>query len=135
MQATITVDTGLRQLLQPLLAVRHPHLRPLVSVRDDARRLALYYGQPPACEPGCEGLRGAVRAIHGAGLWVGDLVSCIGLDNAGRVVLTGVGSTWDLRDPFAGHPAAHTYDLRVRWRQQGDLLQLDQLADALISCP
>ena len=38
---------------------------------------------------------------------------------------------WDLDDPFRGHPSTRgAGDLRIAWRQQGDLLQLaDMTAD------
>lgn len=134
MQATITYDTGLRRLLQPLLAVRHAHLRPLLAISANAHSLSLHYGRPDACQSPCDGVRGALRAIHAAGLWVGDVLAGVGLDELGRVVLSGVGSGWDLADPFAGHPAAVGYDLRIGWRQRGDILQLDDISGALTRC-
>lgn len=134
MQALIEYDTALRRLLQSLLAVRHPHLRPLQAIRVSDSAMVLHYGQPGACDEVCDGLGGAVRAVHSAGLWVGTLVECVGLDERGRVVLSGVGLDWDLADPFAGHPSTTGYDLRVKWRQQGDLLQLDDIEGALTHC-
>lgn len=44
-------------------------------------------------------------------------------------MVTGVGASWDLSDPFAGHPSAGDHDLRIRWRQAGDLHGLAGLAD------
>ncbi len=134
MQATIENDSVHRRLLQPLMAVRHPHLRPLQAVRvcDDA--LWLHYGQPGPCQLSCDGLRGALGAVHAAGLWVGDVLQSTGLDEQGRVVLAGIGASWDLRDPFAGHPSTTGFDLRIAWRQRGDLLQLDDIESALTQC-
>jgi hypothetical protein len=134
MQATIDYDTTLRQLLQPLLGVRHPHLRPLRAVRISEGRMALHYGRAQECAVGCDGIRGALQAIHAAGLWIGNVLESIGLDERGRVVFTGVGSNWDLRDPFAGHPSVTGYDLRVKWRQRGDDLQLSDLEGELTRC-
>lgn len=134
MQATIDYDTTLRRLLQPLLCVRHPHLRPLQAVRITDGQMALHYGQTQECGAGCDGVAGALRAIHAAGLWVGNVLEAIGLDERGRVVLTGIGSHWDLADPFAGHPAVTGYDLRVTWRQRGDELQLQDLENELTRC-
>lgn len=134
MQATIVFDSALRRLLQPLLAVRHAHLRPLIAVQVSDTTLSLHYGQASACEAGCDGLRGALRAVHDAGLWVGNLLDSVGLDDRGRVVLTDVGTQWDLADPFAGHPSCTGYDLRVKWRQRGDELQLQQVEGELTRC-
>lgn len=134
MEATVAYDTALRRLLQPLLAVRHPHLRPLLAVQVSDATLSLHYGQSAPCTTGCEGLRGAMRAVHAAGLWVGNMLEAIGLDDLGRVVLSDVGAHWDLADPFAGHPSTSGYDLRVAWRQRGDDLQLRDLECDLTQC-
>lgn len=134
MQAAISHDARLRPLLQPLLSVRHPHLQPLEAIVVGEEGLRLWFGQPQPCGPGCDGVAGAVRAVHGVGLWVGDLLSTIGFDDDGRVVLNGVGAHWDLGDPFAGHPSVHEYGLRIQWRQQSDLLQLVDLSGRLIAC-
>ncbi len=134
MQATIDYDTTLRRLLQPLLGVRHPHLRPLRAVRITEGRMALHYGEAQPCGSGCDGIRGAMRAVHAAGLWIGNVLESIGLDERGRVVLSGVGSAWDLTDPFAGHPSVTEFDLRVSWRQRGDDLQLRDLEGELTRC-
>ena len=134
MQASIQYDTALRRLLQKLLVVRHAHLRPLQAIRVSDSDMALHYGQPGPCQAACGGLGGALRAVHAAGLWVGALVECVGLDETGRVVLSGVGSSWNLSDPFAGHPSTTGYDLRVGWRQRGDLLQLHDIEGALTRC-
>jgi len=122
-------------LLQPLLTVRHAHLRPLEALARGQESVSLHYGEPGPCAYGCDGIVGALRAVHRAGLWVGDLLAAIGLDSSGRVILTGVGSTWDLADPFAGHPAAGgVRDLRVGWRQRSDLAQLPRLSRDLLRC-
>ncbi len=134
MLGRMTVDAQLRRLLQPLMSVRHAHLRPLQAMTSGSRRLSLHYGDPEACSSGCEGLLGALRAVHAAGLWVGDLSKAISFDERGRVTLTGVGTAWDLIDPFADHPSAGAPDLRVRWRQRADLLQLRSLPDHLVAC-
>jgi hypothetical protein len=134
MRATIAYDVHLRRLLQSLLGVRHPHLRPLLAVRMGPPAISLYYGDPQPCARGCDGIQGAVRAVHRAGLWVGGLVPALGLDASGRIVLSGVGASWDLRDPFAGHPSARAFDLRVPWRQSRDLHELDGVEDVLRQC-
>lgn len=68
-------------------------------------------------------------------MWVGDLTSAVGFDDVGRVVLIDVGRWWDLSDPFRGHPSTRGQsDLRIPWRQEGDLLQLADLSEALIRC-
>lgn len=134
MQATIDYDTTLRRLLQSLLAVRHPHLRPLQAIRITEGRMALHYGVAEECGATCDGVRGALRAVHAAGLWVGHVLESIGFDERGRVVLTGVGSDWDLTDPFAGHPSVSGSDLRVKWRQRGDDLQMCDLENELTRC-
>lgn len=134
MQAAIPSDTAWHRLLQPLLTVKHPHLQPLeiVSMRSDGMQLR--YGQSGPCPPLCTGLWGAVRAVHGAGLWVGDLLSSLGLDGVGRSVLLGVGSRWVLTDPFAGHPSVHGDDLRIGWRQRSDLHLLATLDQVTTDC-
>lgn len=134
MRATIDNDSVLRRLLQPLMSVRHPHLRPLTAVRIAGRNLSLHYGQPGPCDQSCDGVRGAMHRLHAAGLWIGDVVESLGLDERGRVVLSGVGAQWDLSDPFAGHPSVKGYDLRVGWRQQSDDLQLQAIDNALTRC-
>lgn len=134
MEATIDNDCALRRLLQPLMSVRHAHLRPLLAVRITGSEMSLHYGQPQLCERACDGLRGAMLRLHAAGLWIGELVESLGLDDRGRVVLSGVGSQWDLTDPFAGHPCVKDYDLRVAWRQRGDELQLQAIDNALTRC-
>lgn len=134
MQATVVNDSALRRLLQPLMAVRHAHVRPLLAVRIARSELSLHYGQPGPCAAACDGIRGALDAVHAAGLWVGNLVESVGFDDRGRIVLSGLGSSWDLKDPFAGHPCTTGYDLRVRWRQRGDLLQLEDLSEELMQC-
>lgn len=134
MQAAVSHDARLRPLLQPLLSVRHAHLQPLEAIVLAQQGLRLCFGQPGPCDTGCDGVAGAIRAVHEAGLWVGDVLSAIGFDDTGRVVVNGVGAHWDLTDPFAGHPSVHEYGLRIRWRQQGDLLQLVDLAGRLITC-
>lgn len=134
MQATIDYDTTLRRLLQSLLAVRHPHLRPLQAIRITDGQMALHYGLAEQCGATCDGVRGALRSVHAAGLWVGNVLESIGLDDRGRVVLTGVGSSWDLSDPFAGHPCVTGPDLRVNWRQRGDEFQLRELESELTRC-
>ncbi|MEZ5185803.1 MAG: hypothetical protein R2720_08660 [Candidatus Nanopelagicales bacterium] len=127
MQITIANDHRVHPYLQALLPIRHAHLRPLLAVGVGARRITLHYGRPGPCLPDCTGVEPALRAIHDAGLWVGDLVEAVGLDDVGRVVLNGVGSKWELHDPFAGHPATRgEFDLRIAWRQRGDLLQLSR---------
>jgi hypothetical protein len=66
---------------------------------------------------------------------VGNVRNALGLDACGRVVLGDVGSAWDLRDPFQGHPSARGgYDLRIAWRQHGDVLQLADMAADLMHC-
>ncbi|HNL52609.1 MAG TPA: hypothetical protein PKL68_11720 [Actinomycetota bacterium] len=127
-------DAQLRRLLQPLMSVRHAHLRPLEAVTSGVSGLSLHYGEPEACVAGCEGLVGAIRALHAAGLWVGDLSSSLARYGSGRVILSGVGSTWELRDPFRDHPSATTADLRVAWRQRSDRDQLGRLAGHLVTC-
>lgn len=134
MRATICHDEHLRDLLRPLLAVRHSHLQPLEAVGVSAEGYTLHYGQPDPCRPDCDGVPGALNAVHEAGLWVGDVLASVGFDNAGRVVLTGVGSSWNLTDPFAGHPSVTGFDLRITWRQQGDLLQMADLMGRLVTC-
>lgn len=134
MQATTDYNPALRQLLQPLLAVRHPHLRPLQAIRITEDRMVLHYGTAEQCDETCDGVRGAMRAIHAAGLWVGNVLEAIGLDESGRVVLSQVGSDWDLCDPFAGHPSVSGYDLRVKWRQRADEQQMRDLESELTRC-
>ena len=135
MRATTIFDPGLRHLLQPLLSLRHAHLRPLDAVTVGAGLVCLEYGQPGACEPGCGGLEDALLTVHRAGLWVGDVRAAVGLDDVGRVVLAGVGSSWDLSDPFAGHPATRGEPgLRVPWRQRADLAQVSRLAPQVRLC-
>ncbi len=135
MQATTTFDVRLRRLLQSLLTVRHPHLRPLETVTTGRHTVSLLYGEPSQCPPACDGVAGAVRAVHGAGLWVGDLLAAIGLDGVGRVVLTGVGCSWSLADPFADHPATRgRQDLRIAWRQRADLAELSKMPGDLLAC-
>lgn len=134
MQASVVYDVSRRRLLAPLMAVRHAHLRPLTAVRAGSAALSLHYDQAADCGPECDGLAGAVRAVHDAGLWVGNLLSAVGLDEAGRWVLGGVGSAWDLADPFAGHPAARGVDLRIPWRQVADVRDLAELPAAVTHC-
>ena len=134
MQASVAHDVSRRRLLQPLMAVRHPHLDPLTAVRAGSSSLSLHYGQSDPRGPVCEGIAGALRAVHAAGLWVGDLLAAVGLDEAGRWVLSGVGSAWDLADPFAGHPAATGHDLRIPWRQACDIRDLAGLPPAVTHC-
>ncbi len=129
-----SIDVQLRRLWQPLMSVRHAHLRPLEAVTSGATRMSLHYGEPDACAPGCEGLWGALRALHAAGLWVGDVSKMVTQHESGRTILSGVGSAWDLRDPFADHPSAHTSDLRVDWRQRSDLEQVGRLPEHLVRC-
>ncbi len=83
---------------------------------------------------GCEGLAGAMRALHAAGLWVGDLSSSLARYGSGRLILSGVGSAWELRDPFREHPSATIADLRVAWRQRSDRDQLGRLAADMVNC-
>ncbi len=128
------MDVRLRALLQPLMSVRHAHLRPLEAVTSGANRLSLHYGEPQVCPPECDGLWGAVRILHAAGLWVGDVSRALVRDASGRVVLSGVGSVWDLSDPFADHPSAGASDLRVTWRQRADRAQMGRLDPGLLSC-
>ena len=135
MQPITSQDAGLSTLLNLLIRVSHAHLRPLRSVQLATDGMRLGYGQPPVCEPGCDGVPGAVRAIHEAGLWVGTVLDRTGFDHQGRVVLGGVGTDWDMRDPFAGHPSVTGFDLRIEWRQSGDLLQLANLPERLLECP
>lgn len=135
MLTTIEHDVRLHRLLQSLLPVRHSHLRPLLAVSVGPASIGLHHGQPGPCLPRCGGLHEAVRVIHQAGLWVGDLMSAVGFDEVGRVVLIDVGGRWDLRDPFQGHPSARGQsDLRIPWRQNGDLMQLANLSEALLCC-
>ncbi|MEI2641094.1 MAG: hypothetical protein U0R28_00715 [Candidatus Nanopelagicales bacterium] len=134
MQATVVYDVSRRRLLQPLMGVRHAHLHPLTAVRAGSESLSLHYGEAGACGPACDGIAGAVRAVHAAGLWIGNILSAVGLDEAGRWVLSGVGSAWDLADPFAGHPAASTHDLRIPWRQAADVRDLAELPVAVTHC-
>lgn len=135
MLATIDHDVRIHQLLQKLLPIRHSHLRPLLAVSVGPEHLRLHYGQPGPCLPMCGGIREAVRTVHGAGLWVGDVRTAVGFDDVGRVVLSEVGSQWDLADPFRGHPStADRPDLRIAWRQSGEVLQLADLADSLMRC-
>jgi len=135
MQATIPRNGQWHRLLQPLLTLDHPHLQPLkaVSLRDGG--MQLHYGQAGPCPPLCTGLWGALRAVHGVGLWVGDLLSALATDDAGRSVIGGVGSGWVLGDPFAGHPSAQDAGLRIGWRQRVDLQQLSALDAAVTDCP
>lgn len=136
MQATTTFDSRLWGLLLTLRSVRHPHLRPLLSVSGREPMVSLRYGEPGRCPPGCDGIEGALRAIHRAGLWVGDVLAAAGFDGLGRVVLNGVGSDWDPGDPFAGHPSVTPgeSDLRIAWRQRGDVLQMAGFASGLTRC-
>lgn len=135
MLTTIEHDVRLQRLLQSLLSVRHSHLRPLLAVSVGPASIGLHHGQPGPCLPRCGGIHEAIRAIHEAGLWVGDLTSAVGFDEVGRVVLIDVGSRWDLQDPFRGHPSTRgESDLRIAWRQQSDLLQLANLSAALLRC-
>ena len=135
MVETITSDNRLHRLLQLLLPVRHSHLRPLLAVAVGPSRIDLHYGQPGPCPPACGGVVAAVCSLHAAGLWVGNVRNALGLDACGRVVLGDVGSAWDLRDPFQGHPSARGgYDLRIAWRQHGDVLQLADMAADLLHC-
>lgn len=135
MLTTIEHDVRLQRLLQSLLSVRHSHLRPLLAVSVGPASIGLHHGQPGPCLPRCGGIHEAIRAIHQAGLWVGDLTSAVGFDEVGRVVLIDVGSRWDLHDPFRGHPSTRgESDLRIAWRQQSDLLQLANLSAALLRC-
>jgi hypothetical protein len=116
--------------------VRHAHLMPLEAVVGTASGWRLRYGEAAACPPGCHGIPGAVAAVHDAGLWVGDVKASLLLDAAGRVVLGGIGGSWDLADPFAGHPSTRgVSDLRIAWRQQGDELQLRALPEVWRECP
>ncbi|HQR78758.1 MAG TPA: hypothetical protein PLT68_00915 [Actinomycetota bacterium] len=133
---TITeFDVELSSLLEELSRVRHAHLRPLLSVTPMGNAFACEYGEPGLCPSGCDGLVGAVRAVHRAGLWVGGLRRAVSLDTHGRALLSGVGSDWDLVDPFAGHPAASGRpDLRIGWRQSGDRHQLWSLPRELRIC-
>jgi hypothetical protein len=135
MLGTIHHDVRIHQLLQRLLPVRHSHLRPLLAVSVGRQGIGLHYGQPGPCLPRCDGVRGALLAVHAVGLWVGDLRTSIGFDDIGRVVLSEVGSQWDVEDPFRGHPStAGRTDLRVAWRQSGELMQLADLAETLVEC-
>jgi hypothetical protein len=135
MEATTTFDVRLQSLLQPLLSVRHPHLQPLESVTTSPRTVSMVYGEPGPCRPDCDGVAGAVHALHTAGLWVGDMLAAIGMDSRGRVVLSGVGTSWSLADPFARHPATRGQeDLRIAWRQRADLAALSQMPSELLAC-
>lgn len=134
MHTTVHHDVRLDELLDALIQVRHPHLLPLLAVHESGDGLALEYGQPPGCPKACDGVGGALEAVHEAGLWVGDVLDRIGLDEQGRVVLAAVGSDWDLRDPFAGHPSVRFADLRIAWRQNGDRLQFAEMSGPLVSC-
>lgn len=134
MLGRVRLDGHLRRLLRPLMSVRHAHLRPLEAVTSGASRLSLHYGEAPACVAGCEGLWGAVQVLHDAGLWVGDLSDVMAVDDAGRVVLSRVGTTWDLSDPFSEHPSAGPPDLRIRWRQRADREQLSRMSELLTRC-
>lgn len=134
MQASVVYDVSRRRLLQPLTAVRHPHLQPLTAIRASVGSLALHYDEAGSCGPACDGIKGAVQAVHAAGLWVGNVLAAVGLDDAGRWVLTGVGTAWDMADPFAGHPSASSADLRIRWRQAADVRDLSALPEAITHC-
>ncbi len=134
MQATTPTDRAWHRLLQPLLTVKHPHLQPLEVVSLSPDGIRLRYGQSGPCPPLCTGLWGAVRAVHGAGLWVGDVLSSLGLDTVGRCALLGVGSGWVLTDPFDGHPAASGDGLRIGWRQRADLHLLATLDQDTTDC-
>lgn len=133
---TITeCDAQMPDLLEALSHVRHAHLQPLLSVVRADGLIACEYGDPGGCPPGCDGLVGAVFAVHRAGLWVGPLRRAVSLDRRGRAVLSGVGSGWDLADPFAGHPSVTGQpDLRIAWRQRGDVNQLWAMPRELRVC-
>lgn len=133
---TITeFDVQLPSLLEALSGVRHPHVQPLLGVATAGGMWSCEYGESGMCWPGCDGLAGAVLAVHRAGLWVGRLRRAVSLDGHGRAVLSGVGSDWELADPFAGHPSVTGRpDLRIAWRQRGDLAQLSSLPPELRTC-
>lgn len=134
MQITIANDEHVHRFLQALLPIRHAHLRPLLAVGVGAQETTLHYGRPGPCLADCTGVDAALRAIHAAGLWVGNLIKAVSLDEFGRMVLSGVGSQWELHDPFMGHPSTRgTFDLRIAWRQRGDLLQLSR-AGSMTRC-
>jgi hypothetical protein len=134
MQATIPRNGQWHRLLQPLLTLDHPHLQPLKAVGLREGGMDLHYGQPGPCPPLCTGLWGAVRAVHGVGLWVGDVLGALGKDDVGRSVIAGIGSGWVLGDPFAGHPSVQGSHLRIGWRQRADLQQLSALDAAVTDC-
>ena len=127
-------DAQLRRLLQPLMSVRHAHLRPLEAVTSGVSGLSLHYGEPEACVAGCEGLAGAIRALHAAGLWVGNLSSSLARYGSGRLILCGVGPAWGFGDPFLEHPSPTIADLRRAGRQRSDRDQLGRLAGHLVTC-
>jgi hypothetical protein len=132
--ARTSIDVQLRRLLQPLMSVRHAHLRPLEAVTAGRRHVSLHYGEPEACTPDCDGLWGALRVLHTAGLWVGDVSAALARDGSGQMILEGVGSSWELTDPFADHPSAGGADLRVKWRQRADREHLARVAGPHVGC-
>lgn len=134
MRHSVTSQGTVMDLLDNLMTVRHPHLVSLQSVNLAGGDMELVFAEPPQCRPGCDGVPGAMRALHASGLWIGTIVDHVSFDEHGRTVLVGVGSDWDLRDPFAGHPSVTGFDLRIAWRQQGEQLQLEQLPTSLLEC-
>jgi hypothetical protein len=136
MHVLIPECPALWPLLQRLLAVRHAHLMTLEAVVPTALGWRLRYGDPGPCRTDCDAVQGAVRSVHAAGLWVGNLMPLLVLDGSGRVVIGNLGATWDPADPFAGHPSTRgVSDLRIAWRQEGDRRQLPHLPEAWRECP